>query len=171
MLLFPGDAQVGNWLSWHTIDRWNFRDTPATSCDPPAATVVEPKKTVMDDLLGRVAFYKVGHHGSHNATIRDKGLEKMTRSDLVAYIPVSIPVAQDLMSYCPMPFYPVVRAVQRRTAGRVFLPNGSAIEPLPEGKTQASVLKEASIALAAEKIPANTEKGVEEMPLFLEFTL
>ena len=26
MLLFPGDAQVGNWLSWHTIEKWHLRD-------------------------------------------------------------------------------------------------------------------------------------------------
>ena len=45
-LLFPGDAQWGTWRA--------ALDDP-TSCE----------------LLGRTTFYKVGHHGSHNATPRD----------------------------------------------------------------------------------------------------
>ena len=166
MLLFPGDAQVGSWLSWHDIQNWNFRDTPSDSCNPPGAGT---SQTLMENLLSRVAFYKVGHHGSHNATIKDKGLEKMTRKDLVAFVPVSIPVAQDYMSYCPMPFYPVIRAVQRATAGRVFLPNGNAIEPLPVGQTQDALRAEAGIAPASTDIPA--VKNVEAMPLYLDFTL
>jgi hypothetical protein len=43
VLLFPGDAQYGNWLSWARTQRGI-------------------------DLLKRTVFYKVGHHGSHNAT-------------------------------------------------------------------------------------------------------
>jgi beta-lactamase superfamily II metal-dependent hydrolase len=42
-LLFPGDAQ---WGTWHAI-------------------LEEPERR---DLLSRTTFYKVGHHGSHNAT-------------------------------------------------------------------------------------------------------
>ena len=111
MLLFPGDAQVGNWLSWHQIEKWHFRDG-SVPAKPPEAN---DEQTLMENLLSRVVFYKVGHHGSHNATVTDKGLEAMTHKDLVAFLPVSIPVAQDLMGYCPMPFYPVVRALQRKT--------------------------------------------------------
>jgi hypothetical protein len=33
-------------------------------------------------------LYKVGHHGSHNATLKKEGLEKMIHSDLTAMIPV-----------------------------------------------------------------------------------
>lgn len=41
-----------------------------------------------DDLLHRTVFYKVGHHGSHNATLKD-ALEKMAKeNELVAFIPV-----------------------------------------------------------------------------------
>jgi beta-lactamase superfamily II metal-dependent hydrolase len=40
------------------------------------------------DLLRRTVLYKVGHHGSHNATLREKGLEMMEAPDLVAMIPV-----------------------------------------------------------------------------------
>ena len=170
MLLFPGDAQVGNWLSWHTIDRWTFRDG-SVPAGPPAAT---DDQTLMENLLSRVAFYKVGHHGSHNATIEGKGLEAMTREDLVAFIPVSVPVAQDLMGYCPMPFYPVLRALQKKTKGRVFLPNGQAVAPLPDGATSEALLAASGIRCSDEKLPPKKQGGVTlegEVPLYLEVTV
>ena len=44
-LLFPGDAQWGTWLAAMADPEWR-------------------------DILSRVSFYKIGHHGSHNATPR-----------------------------------------------------------------------------------------------------
>ena len=169
MLLFPGDAQVGNWLSWHTIKSWSFRDE-STPQKPPAAT---DDQTLMENLLGRVCFYKVGHHGSHNATIKEQGLEKMTRKDLVAYIPVSVPVAQDFMGYCPMPFYPVLRALQTRASSRVFLASGEAVGPFPEGKKAEDLLKESGIVVSKEKLDEKVMDGkvIEgRVPLYLEVT-
>lgn len=55
VLLFAGDAQAGNWRSWSDED---FDD---------AGTKITTK-----DLLGRTVLYKVGHHGSHNATLNGK---------------------------------------------------------------------------------------------------
>jgi hypothetical protein len=67
VLLFPADAQYGNWLSWAKTRRGI-------------------------DLLKRTVFYKVGHHGSHNATLKDGGLSLMATApgfeNLVAMIPV-----------------------------------------------------------------------------------
>lgn len=101
VLLFPGDAQVGNWLSWHhlgTID---------------AA-----------DLLRRTALYKVGHHASHNATLREKGLELMERPDLVAMIPVDEQMAHRPKGGNPdgwdMPFLPLLERLKEKTQGRVL---------------------------------------------------
>jgi hypothetical protein len=34
-------------------------------------------KVKAEDLLERTVLYKVGHHASHNATLRQKGLELM----------------------------------------------------------------------------------------------
>ena len=68
VLLFAGDAQIGNWLSWGEVP-WK---------DPSVST---------DDLLARTVFYKVGHHASHNATLV-AALEKMNSPELVAMIPV-----------------------------------------------------------------------------------
>jgi glyoxylase-like metal-dependent hydrolase (beta-lactamase superfamily II) len=174
MLLFPGDAQVGNWLSWHTIEQWRFRDASIPANPPAAKESEENKQTLMESLLSRVAFYKVGHHASHNATIKEKGLEKMTREDLVAYIPVSVPVAQDLMGYCPMPFYPVVRALQEKTKGRVFLPTGHAVGRLPDGQTNASLLAAAGIVRSSETLPEKRQGNTlleSEVPLYLEVTI
>jgi hypothetical protein len=71
VLLFPADAQVGNWLSWQQVN-WT----------------VDGNKTVSaTDLLKRTVFYKVGHHGSHNATLREHGLELMPHG-LAALLPV-----------------------------------------------------------------------------------
>jgi beta-lactamase superfamily II metal-dependent hydrolase len=70
VLLFPADAQVGNWLSWHQV-QWKEDNNTLTA----------------SDLLRRTTFYKVGHHGSHNATLRSKGLELMPHG-LTALLPV-----------------------------------------------------------------------------------
>lgn len=72
VLLLVGDAQVGNWLSWHDL-KWTLDDR---------------QEVTGPDLLARTVFYKVGHHGSHNATLKDKGLEMMSRDDFVAFVPV-----------------------------------------------------------------------------------
>ena len=74
-LVFAADAQVGNWMSWHD----QSYPSPASAGAPSASA---------KDLLGRAVFYKVGHHASHNATLRGLGLELMTHPGLCAMIPV-----------------------------------------------------------------------------------
>jgi hypothetical protein len=112
VLLFPGDAQVGNWLSWHGSRlRWPREGDPR---DPVTA----------EDLLRRTALYKVGHHGSHNATLREKGLELMERPDLVAMIPVDEAMARRPKGGNPqgwdMPFSPLLDRLRQKTDGRVL---------------------------------------------------
>jgi len=70
VLLFAADAQVGNWLSWQDLS-WK----------------VGGKQVTGPDLLKRTVFYKVGHHGSHNATLQTLGLEEMEGLKL-AFLPV-----------------------------------------------------------------------------------
>lgn len=66
VLLFPGDAQVGNWLSWQDHS-WKTADGGG--------------EITASALLSRTVLYKVGHHGSHNATLGDEGLELMVDRD------------------------------------------------------------------------------------------
>ena len=56
-----------------------------------------------DDLLARTVLYKVGHHGSHNATLREKGLELMTSRELAAMIPVNRETAKKMDWKMPFP--------------------------------------------------------------------
>jgi hypothetical protein len=114
VLLFPGDAQVGNWLSWEGLE-WQVQAEHDT-------TVV-----TTHDLLARTVLYKVGHHGSHNATLREKGLELMTSDELVAMIPVSRQTAQKMD--WKMPFPSLLRRLQQKTGGRILdLDEGTAAE-------------------------------------------
>jgi len=105
VLLFPGDAQVGNWLSWGDLS-WQV--------DEPAGT----RALTSADLLARTALYKVGHHASHNATLRERGLELMTSPDLVAMIPVHRPTAAK--KGWNMPFPALLRRLEERTGGRIL---------------------------------------------------
>jgi hypothetical protein len=108
VLLFAADAQVGNWLSWTSTNlAWTF----PTAASP--AVTVTP-----EDLLHRVVFYKVGHHGSHNATLANKGLDLMTDERMVAFIPVNH--AQAVVKRWPgMPFQPMLDVLTTHTSGRV----------------------------------------------------
>ena len=55
VLLFAADAQRGNWISWKDVTWTDGQQTVKTR-----------------DLLSRTVLYKVGHHGSHNATLDGK---------------------------------------------------------------------------------------------------
>ena len=104
-MLFAADAQVGNWQSWFTV---KFREAPEA----------EPIKLTTAELLGRTRFYKVGHHGSHNATLT-AGLEGMS-DDLVAMIPTDAAFALQQSSAWQMPNPRVDEALQRKTRHRVL---------------------------------------------------
>jgi hypothetical protein len=105
VILFPGDAQVGNWLSWEALE-WQIAEADG------------PRTVKSDDLLARTVLYKVGHHGSHNATLREKGLELMASSELAAMIPVNRVTAKK-MDWL-MPFPPLLTRLVEKTHGRVM---------------------------------------------------
>jgi beta-lactamase superfamily II metal-dependent hydrolase len=101
VMLFVGDAQVGNWLSWKDV-HWPVGD----------------KTVSAHDLLARTVFYKVGHHGSHNATLKQNGLELMTNPDLAAFIPTNAADAKKV-GWGEMPFEPLLDDLKKRTSQRV----------------------------------------------------
>jgi len=101
VILFVGDAQVGNWLSWKDV-QWKIGDNTVSAYD----------------LLARTVFYKVGHHGSHNATLKQHGLELMTSPDLAAFIPTNADDAGKV-GWGAMPFEPLLDDLKKRTVQRV----------------------------------------------------
>jgi hypothetical protein len=112
VLLFPGDAQEGNWLSWQASSiSWQINMPNGKTCTVTAK-----------DLLARTVFYKVGHHSSHNATAKAKGLEMMTsQSELTAFIPVDRRVAlgRSPAGTWKMPARQLYRALLDKCQGRV----------------------------------------------------
>ena len=120
VLLFVGDAQVGNWLSWQNV-QWQLD----------ASTTV-----TASDLLRRTVFYKVGHHGSHNATAKAKGLELMQSGDLVAFIPVNHDMAVK-KGWGKMPLPKLVEELTARTQGRLVQADQDYQPPPDNPKAQA----------------------------------
>ncbi|MFP3681205.1 hypothetical protein SB725_29365 [Pseudomonas sp. SIMBA_041] len=107
ILLFPGDAQVGNWLSW-TDQTYPRSPVPAGE-----------RALTVDEILARVTLYKVGHHCSHNATLRQLGLQKMTDPRLVAMIPLVTKVAEG--NDWNMPYPDLYSALNTSTKNRVLI--------------------------------------------------
>jgi Metallo-beta-lactamase superfamily len=105
VLLFPGDAQVGNWMSWSGRE-WNVQTESAT------------RRVTTADLLARTVLYKVSHHGSHNATLRELGLELMTSRELAAMLPVDRTTARKMD--WNMPFPTLYRRLHEKTGGRLL---------------------------------------------------
>ncbi len=107
VLLFVGDAQVGNWKSWANVEfKVPGRDTPRPA----------------HDILSNTVFYKVGHHCSHNATLKKGGLELMNRDDLVAFIPLDQETAKKQGTKgWEMPAPPLFKALKKKTNDRVAI--------------------------------------------------
>jgi beta-lactamase superfamily II metal-dependent hydrolase len=115
-LLFPGDAQYGNWKSWLDQD-----DAEA--------------------ILSSITFFKVAHHGSHNATPKD-ALERMTTGNFAAM------VSTQNVPWDSIPRLPLMTRLGEQTENRVVrsdslalkdrpkAPRGPALKTLPAGFQQ-----------------------------------
>ena len=108
---------MGNWLSWHQLDSTG---------------------QFAKSLLSRTVLYKVGHHASHNATLKGKGLQMMTNvSRLVAMIPVDQKEAHKPKGSNPdgwqMPYDRLLADLLVRTDGRVMRAD-TGVDLLDKGK-------------------------------------
>jgi hypothetical protein len=109
-LLFPGDAQYGNWRGWMDADD--------------AAT-----------LLSDICFYKVAHHGSYNATPK-AAIAKMPAGGFAAMastqsVPwASIPLAKLMKALADRSKNRVVRSDSLSITGA---PKGPTLSRLPRG--------------------------------------
>ena len=101
VLLFAGDAQVGNWESWQ-----------AWTCESGGLKLTGP------DLLKRTIFYKVGHHGSHNATLKQHGVDQMDGLK-AAIIPVDEEEAKK-KRWGSMPLPDLIAALEKKVPGMLF---------------------------------------------------
>jgi hypothetical protein len=119
VLLFPGDAQVGNWLSWHQLQ------APRALGDGSGGRG-DQRTVTAADLLKRTVLYKVGHHASHNATLKALGLKLMSRqARLTALVPVDYREAHKAKGGnedgWDMPYGKLLQDLISRTHGRVIL--------------------------------------------------
>ncbi|MFA6085541.1 hypothetical protein [Mucilaginibacter sp.] len=96
VLLFVGDAQIGNWQSWFDV---KFIDSTVTG----------------KDLLMRTVLYKAGHHSSHNATLKD-GLDLMNENELIIMIPVEAKSAKPFKMLKP----DMLTGYNRKSKGKVL---------------------------------------------------
>ncbi len=114
VLLFAADAQRGNWISWddHT---WHPKNNTVTA----------------KDILGRTVLYKVGHHASHNATLKGEvnddypNLGWMAQGDFAQEFTAMIPAVNkwamtknDPPWRHPLPS--IKQALLEKAQGRVF---------------------------------------------------
>ncbi|SDM21104.1 hypothetical protein SAMN04488514_10686 [Kriegella aquimaris] len=107
VMLFPGDAEFGSWESWHNIE-WNKKGKKG--------------KHLTEDLLNRTVFYKVAHHLSHNGTAKEKGLEMMTSSDLVAMATLDFEAISSNWK-STMPNRGILKDLINKTKGRLIIMN------------------------------------------------
>ena len=107
VMLFPGDAEIGSWESWHTID-WNSHQ--------------KGKTHLTEDLLRRTVFYKTAHHNSKFGTAKEKGLEMMTSPELV--IMTTLDYDNILSGWkSTMPNSEMLNVMLAKTKGRLILMN------------------------------------------------
>jgi len=161
VLLFPGDAQFANWISWQNL----FWDIP----DGKGGT----QRVKTEDLLKQTVFYKVGHHGSHNATLKKHGLEMMSNPDLVAMIPVDREKAKSKTTKTnpngwEMPEKNLFERLKEKTRGRVLLADEKDDTDLKARCQDKSFLHKVKFRGSFVR---NEEVSLTAEPLFVEFTV
>lgn len=112
VLLFPGDAEFGNWQSWH--DKLNWQVTYGE----------HTQKVDAEYLLQHTIFYKVSHHLSQNGTPTSKGIQLMSQPKLVAMATLDL---NRIMSgwLNTMPNDLLSAALIARTGGNVYFSGSS----------------------------------------------
>jgi hypothetical protein len=161
-LIFPGDAQIGNWKSWSGVFFRNSNGSEVTSSEK---------------LLGEAVVYKVGHHGSHNATLK-AGLMAMTRDDLVAFIPTD---EEQGLAKRPNPWRMPAQALNEQliesTRGRILRADRDrkAVEKSAGthagGTSWKRFMKRVTFAETLIPRDPKREKGREDQPLWVEYEL
>lgn len=103
-LLFAGDAQWGNWSNFLFAGKVSATGQPALTAQSKA-------------ILGSLDFYKVGHHGSTNATPID-ALDAM-KSGLVAMCSTEPGAYGSEEKNSEVPRKPLILALEKKTNGKL----------------------------------------------------
>ena len=136
----------------------------------------EPAAVTAKDLLARTVFYKVGHHSSHNATAKGKGLELMTsQTELTAFIPVDrqIALGRSPKGSWKMPARQLYRRLLEQCDGRVVRSDlGWAAAKQGDRTTESEFLGLGKDAEWARWTKAQAAAShVQITPTYIEFTL
>jgi hypothetical protein len=107
VLLFTGDAEFGNWESWHDIE-WGISG--------------EGGKYLTEDILNRTIFYKVAHHLSHNGTAKEKGLRMMKSEKLISMASLDYKIISSNWK-STMPNRGILKDLISQTKGRLIIMN------------------------------------------------
>ena len=108
VLLFPGDAEIGSWVSWHDIN-WKEIEGPQST-------------TTTENILRNTVFYKVAHHLSNYGTSKTKGLNLMTHPDLVSFATLDYDVILSGWRNT-MPNRALLKELINKTKGRLVVMN------------------------------------------------
>jgi len=95
---------------------------------------VDRRMVTGPDLLKRTIFYKVGHHGSHNATLKQNGLELMANLDIAA-IPVNHSMAVK-KHWGQMPLPALVDALKQQSKGKLLRSDEDLAAPIDGVRAQ-----------------------------------
>jgi beta-lactamase superfamily II metal-dependent hydrolase len=100
-LLFAGDAQYGNWRWWLENERSS------------------------GNILSKINFFKIAHHGSHNATPK-AALEKMADGEFAAM------VSTQSKPWKSIPRVPLMSRLDEKTKKRIVRSDWLSVEGAPE---------------------------------------
>jgi hypothetical protein len=129
VLLFPGDAEFGNWQSWHDGLEWTIRVDGKN------------KKVNAEYLLNNTVFYKIAHHCSQNGSAGRLGVDMMTHEDLSAMAPLNFSKIQTGWLNT-MPNDLLCASLISKTKGRLFF-SGDYKQIMPNIKTDRVTVKKA----------------------------
>ncbi len=148
VLLFPADAEFGNWESWHENLEWPVKIN---------GQIVNKNA---EYFLNKTVFYKVGHHLSQNGTAKGKGIDMMTSTDLAAMATLDFKKINDGWLNT-MPNDLLGAELIRKTKGKLFFV-GDRKKILPTIKTpRVSVKKTHETALNNANKPFDGKDFIE----------
>jgi beta-lactamase superfamily II metal-dependent hydrolase len=128
-LFFPGDAQYGNWRGW-----------------------LEDERT-SSDILAKINFFKIAHHGSHNATPK-AALEKMSDGEFAAM------VSTQSKPFDPIPHVPLMSRLNEKTKKRIVRSDWLPVEGAPK-----------PLAKAVPTMPSKLPEGFSRGDLWFDYVI